>query len=575
MSQRANGILGWMLLSMLILVANDLSPLVLAEGPNNIVNYPIQNYLYWSTAGEIPWTIDYTSGYNDKISLKSEPIECAGESDLRMNNISGPAIIQFKWMMDVGPGIGQLIFSVDGKNIIECSSRDWTDFSYPLNADRSHTLEWTFRKIKSYPLWKGAGWIDDINLVRMDSQGNGEYVDRVVNGGNNASDAAKWSMDNGVQIPKFISNNATGNQTKPGVNIIIEKVIYYQPNPCAIKGNVTIKPISPRDNEILSEDGTMKFEFKPSDQKMVTNCTLLIDGKERAYSRNIRTNESNELTPDRKLDEEGIYRWNAICCECGVRCNTTKDVYFKIYKNNNTTYVNQKNPDETHFVYPTIGQAINKTDKFGRVIIEGGTYGETITIDKSLTIIGLNKPTLHPALNSRDRKGIITILQNDVEISGLVIKNSDYGIHIAGKNGNGGLKNITIKGNEISECGSEIFAEYCNDGNISNNIIGYSNKPNFYRTGIQLEYCNNLTIDFNEFNEASRQPKGSAKMQYCINMLSCDNKTVMQIRHNIFEYSDYGVYIRQNHNSTTEIKLYLKGNNRFNISDSRIVNEGT
>jgi len=118
MSQRTNGILRWMLLPMLILVAHGLSPLVLAEGPNNIVNYPIPNYLYWSTAGEIPWTIDYTSGYNDKISLKSEPIECAGESDLKMNKISGPAIIRFKWKRDVGPGIGQLIFSVDGKKII-------------------------------------------------------------------------------------------------------------------------------------------------------------------------------------------------------------------------------------------------------------------------------------------------------------------------------------------------------------------------------------------------------------------------------------------------------------------------
>jgi hypothetical protein len=168
MSPRANRYLKWRSLLILILIIGVLLSFVLAEGPNNVVNYPIQNYLSWSKIGEIPWTIDYTDGYNDKISLKSGPIECVGASSLRMNNISGPAIIRFKWKRDAGSGIGQLIFRVDVKNIFECNSRDWTDFSYPLNADRSHTLEWNFRKIKSYPLWGGAAWVDNVSLVRMD-----------------------------------------------------------------------------------------------------------------------------------------------------------------------------------------------------------------------------------------------------------------------------------------------------------------------------------------------------------------------------------------------------------------------
>jgi hypothetical protein len=556
MSQRANGILRWMLLSMLILVANDLSPLVLAEGPNNIVNYPIQNYLYWSTAGEIPWTIDYTSGYNDKISLKSEPIECAGESDLRVNNMSGPAIIRFKWKMDVGPGTGQLIFSVDGKNIIECSSRDWTDFSYPLNADRSHTLEWTFRKIKSYPLWKGAGWIDDISLVRMDSQGNGEYRDQ-----NNASEAVKWSTDNGVQIPRFISNNATGDQTKPGVNIIIEKVIYSPPNPCAIKGNVTIKPISPSENEILSEDGTMKFEYKPSDQKMVTNCTLLIDGKERAHSRDIRTNESNELTPDSKLDEEGVYRWNAICCECGGLCNSTKDVNFKMHENNNTTYVNQKNPDESKFYYKNITYAIERTNPGGTVIIEGGRYEESIVLDKPITIRG----EYEPSLISQQKKDVIKIDTDNVNISGLNISGGNNGINIDGTNK--ALRNINIISNKISKSSSGIKVQNCIDCQITGNII--YDCENGIPVGIELNSCKNNKIYSNRIDN-NHMSLGIKKA--CIDIGGIDNNT---FKDNVFD-SESGVWIKGKNEGIDSKKfeeILLNNNNTFSRNCKTNVSE--
>jgi hypothetical protein len=478
-----------------------------------------------------------------------------------MNKISGPTIIRFKWKRDVGPGIGQLIFSVDGKKIIECSSRDWTDFSYPLNAERSHTLEWTFRKIKSYPLWDGAGWIDNITLVRMDSVGNGEYVDQLVNGGNNASDAAKWSTDNRVQIPGFISNNATGDQTKPGVNIIIEKVIYSPPNPCAIKGNVTIKPISPSENEILSEDGTMKFEFKPSDQKMVTNCTLLIDGKERANSRNIRTNESNELTPDSKLDEVGVYRWNAICCECGVLCNSTKDVYFKIYKNNNTTYVNQTNPDESKFYYKNITYAIERTNPGGTVIIEGGRYEESIVLNKPITIRG----EYEPSLISLQNKDGIKINKDNVNISGLNISGGNNGINIDGTNK--ALKNINITQNKISKSSSEIKSQNCIDCQIIGNTISDCEKG--IPVGIELNSCKNNKIYSNKINKNHGSPD---RISACIAIDGFDNNTV---KDNIFGYSEIGVWIKKyiGIDLKKSEKILSNDNNTFSTNCERNVSE--
>lgn len=579
MSPRANRCLKWMLLSIMVLLAEIFLPIVLAQEPSNVINYPIQNYLYWSKIGEIPWTIDYTSGYNDKISLKSGPIECVGASSLKMNNISGPAIIRFKWKNDAGSGIGQLIFSVDENRTFECNSRDWTDFSYPLNADRSHILEWTFRKIKSYPLWGGAGWIDNIGLVRMDQQGTGEYVDvgtsrPLERSDNNASTVANLLANTGLATPdlgqrslKSVGNNGSGIELKPNITVVIKEIKYTPQNPCPIDGKISIEPISPKENETLSNESKLKFEYMLNNSSRVVNCTLIIDDHEWAYSHKLK-NDRNELILNKRPIDEGSHEWMVKCCECGSLCNSTRSTYFRIAKNNSTTYVNQSNRDESRFIFPTISQAINKTDNFGRIIIDRGVYNEQIIINKPLTIIGRNRPLLDPRPKSIASTSVISICGSDVEIRGLAIKNGSYGIDIDGLKNK--LTNIRIIDNDISQCGGAIRFRTCNNSNISNNrVYNLMQYINTERICIDLENCNNFIITLNKLNAELRQPKNSQKINYCIKMYNCDNNTIMQIKQNEFEYATVGIGVKgpEKYN-ITELEMYhINNNHPFNKVD--------
>jgi hypothetical protein len=584
MTPRANRDLKWMLLLIIVLLVEIVLPIVHAQEPSNIVNYPIQNYLSWSNVGEIPWTIDYTSGYNDKVSLKSGPIECVGASILRMNNMHGPAIIRFKWKKDAGSGIGQLIFRVDENRTFECNSRDWTDFSYPLNADRSHILEWTFRKIKSYPLWSGTGWIDNVNLVQMDSHGNGEYVDlgpgkSLESSDNNASAAASMLANTGFATPdlgqktlKSVENNGSSIELKPNITVIIKEIRYAPQNPCTMNGKISIEPISPRENEILSNQSKLKFEYMLINSSRPMNCTLIIDNQELAYSRKLK-NDRNELMLNKWLSDEGSHEWMVKCCECGSLCNTSKSTYFKIAEKNSTTYVNQSNHNEARFIFPTISQAINKTDNFGRIIIERGVYTERIIINKPLTIIGRNRPLLDPGpISNNANTSVISIYESDTEIRGLTIKNGAYGIFIGGLKNN--LTNISIIDNDISQCGEAIRFKKCNNCNISNNsVYNLTRYVTTDRICIDLENCNKFIITLNKLNDELRQPKNSQKINYCIKMCYCDNDTIMRIKQNEFEYATIGIGIkgskRYNTTELDELKMYHINNNYlFNKVDS-------
>lgn len=571
-----------------------LTPVVMTEDTSSVISYPPQSYLSWSKIGDTPWLINYTNGCNDtfgdndRICLRSGPIKCGGESNLRIENISGPSIIQFNWKTDAKLGNGQLTFNVDGKTAFECYDHDWADFSYPLSADGSHSLEWTFKKIKSYPLWEGAGWIDDINLVRMNSiegeifqnQSNSNIITEKTSNQTIISNCSETGQKNVIDadfnIPKQEENRASSTNLGSNISIYLQNIIYTGKDSNDKKSRIIIKPKSPVDDEILSSDVDLEFEYEPSNCSRVTNCSLLIDSIQKAYSHDLNLNQSNKFILNRNLTEVGSHGWEIKCCECAGLCNSSNEAFFKLAENSANTYVDPLNPDEARFRYATISQALTNTSDFGEIIVEKGTYRESITINRSVTIIGENRPLLLPG-PGEDEKGIIIINHSDVEIKGVVLKNSKYGIHIAGKKENNLLKNITIRENDISACASEIFAEYCKDSIIKGNSIYYSNKSDNCRTGIQLNYCNNMTIEFNKLNEESVQLEGAQRMQTCINMLSCDEKTIKQIKDNIFEYTRKAINIREDngqYNKENLIILLKENNNQFGVVDSDIVGDG-
>lgn len=597
MSKRTCRVLSWTQISMVMLLSYIITPIVVTEDASSLIIYPPQNYLSWSEVGDIPWLINSTNGYNDnlgdndRICLRSGPIKCGGESNLRIENISGPSIIQFKWKIDAPRGIGQLIFSVDGNIAFECYDRDWTDFSYPLSVDRSHSLEWKFKKIKSYPLWKGAGWIDDINLVMMSLIGVDRSPDQsetniIINKTSNKTVISNYSeigqknlIDAELIIPIQEDNLVSSNKPGSNITIFLQNIIYTYRDSNRKKSSIIIEQKSPKDDEILSNDVDLEFEYEPSNCSRITNCTLLIDNIQKAYSQDLNLNQSNKFVLDKNLNGVGRHFWQIECCECAGLCNSSKEGFFKLSGDSITTYVDPLNPDEARFRYRTISQAASNTSDFGKIIIKNGTYKETIEINKPLTIIGRNKPLLHPA-SGKDDGGIILVSHNDVNIEGLVLQNSKYGIHISGGKEDKMLNNITIKENDISACSSEIFMEYCKESIIENNSLYNSNRSGC-RTGIQLEYCNNITIKFNKFNNLSSQQIGYQRMQTCINMLSCDQRTIQElIEGNHFDFAEKALNLREGYGKYTrdEIKGWLKGHkskkNNFSMNDTDIIGDG-
>ena len=112
----------------------------------------------------IVWHIDPSIGHLSPPSLRSGPIQSGGASCVA-KMIKGPARINFWWRADPGiPQLGTLLFMVDNETILKCASSDWSPVDYAVPSG-SYRLSWEYRKLRSYPEYAGAGWIDDLKII--------------------------------------------------------------------------------------------------------------------------------------------------------------------------------------------------------------------------------------------------------------------------------------------------------------------------------------------------------------------------------------------------------------------------
>jgi len=479
---------------------------------NAIVAYPIQDYLSWSTSNEIPWSIDFNEGYNDTSSLKSGPIECAGSSRIMMK-IQGPATIRFEWKIDGPSGIGQLLFKVDNNKTFECPSRTWTEFNYALSAGATHEVEWCFRKIRSYPSWGGAGWVDDIKTIQI-----AQCIKNISN------------KSNTLNISNAQANNSSScNLTM--TNCSSDTNASHGNDSTNTYDSISIQPFYPKDFAKKSMDNPLKFIFIPKSKNKIYNCTLNIDGDDKNPSFQIKANTQNELEADMSSANEGIHRWKVKCCECGgSACNSSETAYFVLSKSNDTTYVDQNHPDESNFTYKDIPSAISRTDDGGRVIIEPGNYTKSFVIERPITIIGRN----WPLLSFSNAEGI-RINSDNVNISGLNMDGWAGGMCTEFIIEN--RKNICILNNRINKSHIAIDADGCVDCNISNNNLSEFRYRDSY--GIELTNCSNCIIDSNIINDNNLSVR--SLIERCISLDTFGNNIY---KDNVFGHSDFGVYVR-------------------------------
>jgi parallel beta-helix repeat protein len=158
-------------------------------------------------------------------------------------------------------------------------------------------------------------------------------------------------------------------------------------------------------------------------------------------------------------------------------------------------------------IYKTIQSAVDNASSGDTIIVENGTYIESIEINKTLTLIG-NSSTdckIYHYSNSTNRfssySAAINISANWVNITGFNITtagNFTHGITLRP-----GVSNSHIDNNEIFALGRQcigiMFYYSGNNNNISNNIIktyqGYGFNIYIYYSDYNMIYNNNLSTD--------------------------------------------------------------------------------
>jgi parallel beta-helix repeat protein len=140
--------------------------------------------------------------------------------------------------------------------------------------------------------------------------------------------------------------------------------------------------------------------------------------------------------------------------------------------------------------YPTIQAAIDAASSGSTIKVSSGKYFEHLVIDKPLKLIGEDKNTT--IINGSGSGSCVHITADNVEISGLTIRNSFYGAYLESSNESILDKNI------ISDNEEGIYLINSNNNMITNNSL-FNNVLSL--SGIHLSSSNNNVIRDNDLVE--------------------------------------------------------------------------
>lgn len=212
------------------------------------------------------------------------------------------------------------------------------------------------------------------------------------------------------------------------------------------------------------------------------------------------------------------------------------------------------------FHYPTIQEAIDAANPRDTILVSAGTYCESLTIHKPLTLVGEESSTT--IISKFDEA--IRVTANNVDIRNFAIQNaSRIGILVRW-----GIKHTTITGNRITDndgVGIALFETSCNTvvGNIvsnnrdygivsdlsDNNTIVGNMVSNNERRGIDLSSSYDNTISGNTVTN---------NRGYGIHSYASDNNTI--VGNTVTNNSGAGIFVGGSYNTISgNTVLYNEG----------------
>jgi len=235
----------------------------------------------------------------------------------------------------------------------------------------------------------------------------------------------------------------------------------------------------------------------------------------------------------------------------------------------NTMYVG----DTQDFNYNSIQEAINDSKDGDTIFVYAGNYTENIIINKSISLLGLNKKNV--SINGNSGLYSILIKSSGVTVSGFIIQNCSIGIFISGSE----FKYCNITHNIITNNHEGIRLMNSSDHNISDNIIQhhsnygivlYESKNNvflrntFYDNFISIfftRWSNNNLISENIFTDYT----------YGINL---DYSYYNLITRNLIKNGQYGTYLsfsKDNHITNNSIKYNKQSGIYISNSEENVI----
>ncbi|MHB8117446.1 MAG: NosD domain-containing protein [Methanothrix sp.] len=356
-------------------------------------------------------------------SLRSGPIQSGGASCVA-KKIEGPARINFWWRADQDiPQVGMLVFMVDNETILQCTSSNWSPMDYAVTSG-SHRLSWEYRKLRSYPEYVGAGWIDDLMIVYPK-----ERMPEVLQGNVSCCD----------QLPAIKGNIERVNRSFAGLETRVDQIDLDL-------GNLSY-------NQTVLENRTRigDLNISQSDLNELVRRLNLSELDERLRQIDIKIGDVNRkianLSPNQTAPSNLSWIWENV-----------------VYVSNNRVNLEE-----------VINKNRNKT-----ILLGDGVYhidGLQITTD-NVTIRSLRK--WGAILDANDaREGVLLDTVKNVRIESLIIMNCTNGMHIENGTDCYIIDNIFTDFKEIG-----VFVKNSSNCSFILNIV----KPleNFKKFGIQL-----------------------------------------------------------------------------------------